>query len=259
MKGLEHAARYLHALGGGLYLYTAGVLSRKHRPLLSEIARHFGYGGWGLLPPTTLPAADLAELAPAETPIQLRAPIGEDGNVTLYELVAIATLAAAARPEAVFEIGTFNGRTTLNLAANAPAAVVHTLDLPAEGADRAGLALDPDDLKYIRKPVSGAMFAGTPEESRIRQHFGDSATFDFAPFRGGVDVVFVDGAHSYDYVLNDSARAREMLRGGRGLILWHDYGAWAGVTRALNELHARGGEWAGMRHVRGTSVVCLRL
>ena len=43
-----------------------------------------------------------------------------------------------------------------------------------------------------------------------------------------MDFIFVDGSHSYDYVLNDSRKALSLLRGGKGIILWHDYPGWTG-------------------------------
>ena len=36
-----------------------------------------------------------------------------------------------------------------------------------------------------------------------------------------MDFIFVDGAHSYDYVKNDSQKAWQMLRSG-GIVAWHD-------------------------------------
>ena len=36
-----------------------------------------------------------------------------------------------------------------------------------------------------------------------------------------MDFVFVDGAHNYDYVKNDSEKGWRMLRRG-GIIAWHD-------------------------------------
>lgn len=91
--------------------------------------------------------------------------------------------------------------------------------------------------------------------NRVKQLFGDSADFDFSPYE--VDFVFVDGSHAYEYVMSDSRRALAMLRNGRGLVLWHDYGEWEGVTRALNELHERDVAFAGLRHVDGTTLAML--
>jgi hypothetical protein len=40
------------------------------------------------------------------------------------------------------------------------------------------------------------------------------------------------------------------------MVMWHDYGAWEGVTRALEELEAS--RQLGLRHIRGTSLVFWR-
>ena len=41
-----------------------------------------------------------------------------------------------------------------------------------------------------------------------------------------------------------------------GMVIWHDYGVWPGVTRALEELEASRN--LGLRHIRGTSLVFWR-
>ena len=38
-----------------------------------------------------------------------------------------------------------------------------------------------------------------------------------------------------------------------GVIIWHDYGIWEGVTRALEELEER--ENLGLKNISGTSLV----
>ena len=186
--------------------------------------------------------------------MQLRESYAVDGNVTLTELVVLASIARKYKPRTIFEIGTFDGRTTINLAANSPDATVHTLDLPPGHHTR--LEVKPGDDKYINKPASGARFRGTDCESRIVQHYGDSATFDFSPFEGQVDMVFVDGAHSYEYVKSDSQRALRLLRGGRGVILWHDYGT-GEVTEAIDDLRDTVAAFAGLRRVGDTALAIL--
>ncbi|HEX6251465.1 MAG TPA: class I SAM-dependent methyltransferase [Gemmatimonadaceae bacterium] len=124
--------------------------------------------------------------------------------------------------------------------ANAPDdAIVHTLDLPA--SESPALDVDRDDVQFIRRSqagVQGSRFRGTAEAARIRQLTCDSAAFDFAPYAGAMDFVFVDGAHAYDYVLSDSRAALQLAAPGAA-IAWHDYGEWPDVTRALHDLAAR--------------------
>ena len=56
-----------------------------------------------------------------------------DGNMAPHELETVASIVATVKPKRIFEIGTFDGRTTLNMALNAPDAQIYTLDLPASG------------------------------------------------------------------------------------------------------------------------------
>jgi Methyltransferase domain len=204
---------------------------------------------------TALPQAAWTEVLPRHT-IRLVETDKADGNVNLAELAILAQAAAAAPAGGiVVEIGTFDGRTTLNLAINAAHADVFTLDLPPD--ERAAFALAPGERQYVDKPQPGARFrncdpAWRAAARRITQLLGDSATFDWSPYAGSAGLVFVDGSHAYEYVRKDSATAMRLVAPG-GLVLWHDYGRWEGVTRALEELDAE--RRLGLRHMAGTSLV----
>ena len=58
--------------------------------------------------------------------------------------------------------------------------------------------------------------------SRKQIPISDSAKFDPTPYESKMDLVFVDGAHSADYVRNDSEKGWRMLRPG-GVLVWHDF------------------------------------
>jgi predicted O-methyltransferase YrrM len=181
----------------------------------------------------------------------------ENGNVRISELGIISALAADCEDGTnVFEIGTFDGRTTLNLALNsAPRCRVHTLDLPPDVKTRFEIARG--ERHVIDKPKAGAriekLHSIHPDATaKIHQLLGDSAVFDFAPYWNSCSLVFVDGSHAYDYAESDTLAAMNMAKTG-GVILWHDYGIWEGVTKALEELEQRKGY--GLRNIRGTSLV----
>lgn len=183
-----------------------------------------------------------------------------NGNVRLSELGILAAVASDLPDGApVFEIGTFDGRTTLNLALNAPpGCTVHTLDLPPDRGTVYELA--EGESHMVDKPRPGVRYeayrSSRPSAvSRIHQHLGDSASFDFSPFHDACSMVFVDGSHAYAYTLNDTRVAVVLARRG-GVVLWHDYGVWPGVTKALEEIEEQ--EHLGLRNVRGTSLVWWR-
>ena len=205
---------------------------------------------------TSLPVVRWQDLFPA-MPIRLTEARKNAGDVNLSELAVLATaVAAAAGGGEVIEIGTFDGRTTLNLAINAPAQyAVFTLDLPADVAPK--FALEEAERVLVEKPRSGRRFIEAPAEwkaaaGRITQLFGDSAAFDWSAHFGRAGLVFVDGSHAHDYVIADTDTALRLVA-HKGVVIWHDYGVWDGVTRALEEIEAS--RRLGLRHVRGTSLV----
>ena len=120
----------------------------------------------------------------------------------------------------VFEIGTYNGATAWCLARNLEAPEVHTLDLPLEqkpvlefGVSDAGNRVAFERTAYEVLPLS---------TGRVVQHWGDSATFDFTSWRRSIDLVYVDGAHSHEYVRADSATALDLVSDS-GAVVWDDY------------------------------------
>ena len=205
---------------------------------------------------TTLPVADWREVIdPA--PVRLLQARKSSGDVNLAELAVLASAAAATRVgEEIIEIGTFDGRTTLNMAINSrPYLNVFTLDLPPDLTPKFALARGED--AFVQKPRSGRHFLEAPSEwgvasRRITQLFGDSATFDWSAHFGRAGLVFVDGSHAYDYVVADTDTALRLVT-NKGVVIWHDYGVWDGVTRALEEIETS--RHLGLRHVRGTSLV----
>lgn len=254
--------RYLAAWVGFLYVATFGLLKRYHRDTLHEILFRLGWrtrpAVEPALPPLRIPTISAAEAIGASPAVRILEPDSADGNVSGYELAVINALVATRSVKNALEIGTFDGRTTLNLAAHQPAdGHVFTLDLPPEQVNQTNLGIARGDEKFIVKKESGARYKGRPEAARITQLYGDSASFDFTPYAGQMDLVFIDGAHSYDYVFSDTRQALALLRSGRGLLLWHDYGSphWKDLTRALNELYAKEPALRTMRHIAGTTLV----
>jgi len=173
--------------------------------------------------------------------LNLHALDGNIENVSVVELKLILHLYLAGKTRAAFEFGTSDGRTTLNLAANsAVGARVHTLDL-------------------VRERL-GERFRGTALERKITQLIGETSEFDFSPYFNSMDFVFIDAGHDYRHVRNDSLIALQLLRDGKGTIVWHDYSpSWSGVVEALHELFLIESKLSGMRHIQGTALVYVQV
>lgn len=184
--------------------------------------------------------------------ITIKEPGAVNGNISIYELKCIIWLMQLVNAQYCFEIGTLNGRTTLNLAANLDdKSLVYTLDLPKSELNTLRRLFD---VGLISKKETGKFFVDSVEGKRIVQLYGDSCTFDFSPYYKKIDLVFIDGAHSYNNVLSDSLNALKMAKAG-SVIIWHDYGVWSGVTKAINKLNKSDPRFANITHIKDTSLV----
>jgi hypothetical protein len=187
-----------------------------------------------LSPLPTLPQNVSAQLA-SNSVMLLPASTFAAGNQEVTGLMFLASLAKAIKARVIFEIGTYNGITALTLARNIPGATVHTLDLPP-GAYPALPVFHTDPAHFDN--FARRVYEGEPEEHRIVQHFGDSANFDFSPYQHTCQVVYVDGAHSYEYVANDTRVAFRLVEVEEvAAIVWDDY--WRhipDIPRFLNSL-----------------------
>jgi Methyltransferase domain len=149
------------------------------------------------------------------------------------DLVSLCLITRLVRPKRIFEIGTFRGYTALQFAANAPGAEIFTLDLPQGANTVLPITVMDEELGSFEK---GKILEGRKDTARIHRLLGDSATFDFSPYARNIDLFFIDGAHTYEYVKNDTLKALECCHPG-SVIAWHDYGRMGinGVTRWLHE------------------------
>jgi predicted O-methyltransferase YrrM len=141
-------------------------------------------------------------------------------SISILEVAALIFLLKRARAKRIFEFGTFKGISIAQLTLNLPDdSEIYTLDLPDERLNTT-FSTDPEDAAIAVEKGKGSL---VPAELCPRIQFlkSDSAKFDESPYAGKMDFVFVDGAHNFDYVKNDSEKGWRMLRSG-GIIAWHD-------------------------------------
>src|ERR1039457_6271518 len=138
-----------------------------------------------------LPSVNADELSETPSKLSMDALDAVYGNVTGLELVLISSFVHRTSPKNCFEIGTFDGRTTLNMALNSPPdGHVFTLDLPVSKIDSTQLPIDSWEKAWINKEQSGARFVAHIVSKKITQLYGDSAAFDFSPYFGKMDLIF---------------------------------------------------------------------
>lgn len=186
------------------------------------------------------PARDLWEIFPKQRNVRVSLeclpPCGI--GTPLEDLLYLALVTKVLSPRKIFEIGTFRGRSTLNFALNSPEdCVIYTLDLPPDGrtAMLESEVLAPADKKVIGESQTGVDYRESDVAHKIVQLYGDSRAFNYSPFYGQMDLVFVDALKHYAAVRHDTEEALKMVRAG-GAIIWHafaNYGDYHDVTRAV--------------------------
>jgi predicted O-methyltransferase YrrM len=180
--------------------------------------------------PRILPGIETVDVALVNV-FQRRIGLSIDAQ-ELMMLCAIERFIGAAN---VLEIGTYDGNTALNLAANLTGkGRVTTIDLPAEWNGEFVYDVPPDLQNVTDRKQIGIQYRNTAQEGQIRQVLGDSARLDWSLLDPPFDLIFIDGCHYSDYVRKDTENALQHLRSG-GVIVWHDYGEFKDVSRAVDE------------------------
>ncbi len=218
---------------------------------------------WRMVAGQGLPQRQLHEMLPVEEIVDLTILpttfpfVFWDANLA-KDVLYLALICRVLRPRTVFEIGTLYGYTALLFALNSPPdADVYTLDLPPDAGFALRTTIIDVRIAAAHHKAERLLFHGHPLESRIKSLQADSARFDFTPWQAKVDLFFIDGSHSYDYVRSDTERALLCCRPG-SVIIWHDYGKWGvnGVSKYLHELSRR---YPQLCRLPGSSLAMLQL
>ncbi|MEB3168143.1 MAG: class I SAM-dependent methyltransferase [Synechococcaceae cyanobacterium] len=241
-------------------------------PYLKLLALTLSYPGWMLFSPykrrrflkfaklawNDLPVVSLDELFPEEisddTSVRLKALQQKPHNCSTTELLILAISAKLINARKAYEIGTYDGRSTLAIACNiADQGIVHTLNLPDDYFDRHPSDQHRVDIQLSAKVKSGHRFLSQPEASSIVQMWGNSLEFtpvDEAPY----DLIFIDGGHGYTEVKHDTIQALKLINKDNGIIIWHDATSY-GVGQWLPEFRSQRPE---VVRIDGTDVAVLR-
>lgn len=160
---------------------------------------------------TQLPTLNLADLATRsdETidPFSFL-----DGTSMITDIFLLKTLARKFNNCTYLEIGSWRGESIANVAKVAASCTSITLSADEMRAMKFG-------EKFIA--CHGIFSKGI---GNIKTHHANSHTFDFKSLNEKYDVIFVDGDHTYEGVLNDTKKVFELRKDKKSFIVWHDYG-----------------------------------
>jgi len=135
-----------------------------------------------------------------------------EGGSMVTDLALLKSVAALFPECEYLEIGTWRGESIVNVA-----------DVP--GVKCTSVNLSSDEIISMGFPEKYAQEHGCLIRNRENIHsvFANSRCFDFGSLGKKFDLVFIDGDHSYDGVLNDTRKVLPLLNDERSVIIWHDY------------------------------------
>ena len=167
------------------------------------------------------PSIDYADITGASSRFVMQTFPGVGASISILEGAALAAFVQRVGAKRIFEFGTYKGVSTTQLALNLrDDGMVYTLDLP-EDHPAYTLAIPKAEERQIAAETGKGILIPQELSHKVTFLRSDSAKFDTTPYLNSMDLVFVDGAHSYEYVKNDTEKGLEMLRPG-GIIAWHD-------------------------------------
>tara|TARA_Y100000389_G_C17444862_1_gene510936 strand:+ start:350 stop:1042 length:693 start_codon:yes stop_codon:yes gene_type:complete len=151
--------------------------------------------------------------------------IDKAGGLTIQELVSVLGICSIYPSGNLLEIGSFRGRTALNIIYNFPDLKTFTFDLPDQINNEKGLKynlVESDKAQAFHHKKKELKVKYKEYFSKINSLEGDSAIYDFSKYDNFFDIIIVDGSHKYENVVIDSENAIKMIK-KNGYIIWHDY------------------------------------
>lgn len=206
-----------------------------------------GYGlpwTWSNLPwraDMTIPRVTAAELFPeidfTRSP-ELLHPFPREQGVLPHELMILCHAVRKFQPAVTIELGTAEGRSTVNLALYAPdGGEVVTVNLPPEPGSSVGY-----------------FYWDSPLKSKIKQLYEDISVWNPNGYRASAGVVFCDACDQQPGMVHEMAQGFAVVKPG-GVLFRHDYGTNGGPTKFWSEV----GKHLPLRHIEGTTLLCLRV
>jgi predicted O-methyltransferase YrrM len=178
------------------------------------------------------------------------------GMTSNYEAWIIASLSKISKN--IFEFGTCSGKTTYLMGLNS-----------SNDAKIVTITLNPGEINNISKDKQDSeisfrniqneslyekfLFSSTYIENKIKVIFENSLEFNEKNYKKKIDLIFIDGGHTYSVVKNDTEKSFDMLN-EKGIILWHDYvpgkRSSRDIVKYLNEISVT----KNIYHIKNTSL-----
>jgi len=180
-----------------------GIRSQSELHHKNKILSHFGI--------EQLPTLDLLDLFP-NLDEQLDNYSYLDGTSTIPDILLLKQLARQYNNCAYLEIGSWRGESIVNVA--------------NVTSDCTSVTLSADEMQALNFGEDFIKVHGifSKEHTHITSVKANSFKLDFQTLNKKFDLIFVDGDHTFEGVLNDTRKSFSVRKNNQSVIVWHDYG-----------------------------------
>ncbi|HNQ12223.1 MAG TPA: class I SAM-dependent methyltransferase [Bacteroidia bacterium] len=135
-----------------------------------------------------------------------------EGGSSILDLVLLQKVCSSIPNCHYLEIGTWRGESAAAVAPYCKKVV--TVNLGCDELKQAGMSDE-----YIKS--QGFLSKNINHVEHIK---ANSLEYDFEKLNSKFDVIFIDGDHHYESVVNDTKKLLPLLRNENSIMVWHDYG-----------------------------------
>ena len=178
------------------------------------------------------------------------------GMTSDYEAWIISSLSKISKN--IFEFGTCSGKTTYLMALNSDKDTKIT-SLTLKPTSINSIKKNEEDNKVSFRNIKNEsvyerfLFSGTDVEKKIKIIFQNSLDFNEKNLEKKMDLIFIDGGHTYTVVKNDTEKSFSMLS-NKGIILWHDYAPGKKSSKDIVKYLGEISKTKNIFHIENTSI-----
>jgi len=133
------------------------------------------------------------------------------GTSMITDMVLLKSLARKFKDCSYLEIGSWRGESIANVADVAKECI--------------SITLGPEELRSMNISEDFIRVHGifSKDKKNITTIEANTHSYDFEKLSKKFDLIFVDGDHSYEGVLNDTQKVLPLRKNNKSIIVWHDY------------------------------------